>query len=55
MKARYGKGMAMKQVILISGKAKNVFKYVEILNRCKGNMSLKDLSKGKKTLKIDLK
>ena len=45
----------MRQVILISGKAERVFKYVEVLNRYKGNASLKDLVKGKKAMRLNLK
>ena len=45
----------MKTVIQISGKAKQVFKYTELLNRHKGNVTLKKLAKDKKTLKLDLR
>jgi len=45
----------MKQVIQISGKAKQVFKYVELLNRHKGNVTLRKLAKDNKTLKLDLR
>ncbi len=44
----------MKQIIQVSGKAKQVFKYVELLNRYKGKTTLKELSKDNKTLKLDL-
>lgn len=37
----------MKQVIRVSGKAKKVFKYIELLNRYKGNLSLEELEKEK--------
>ena len=45
----------MKQIIQISGKAKQVFKYVELLNRHKGNVTLRELAKDNKTLKLDLR
>ena len=47
-------GGQMKQLILISGKAKQVFKYIELAKRYKGNVTLKDLAKSEKLLKIDL-
>ena len=45
----------MKQVIQISGKAKQVFKYMELLNRHKGNVTLRELAKDNKTIKLDLR
>ena len=45
----------MKPVIQISGKAKQVFKYIELLNRYKGNTTLKELTKDNKPFKLDLK
>ena len=45
----------MKTIIHISGKANQVFKYVELLNRYKGTMTLKDLEKDNKTLKLNLR
>jgi hypothetical protein len=39
----------------VSGKAKQVFKYVEVLSRYKGNTTLKDLSRNNKALKLDFK
>lgn len=45
----------MKQTIQISGKAKQVFKYIELLNRHKGNVTLRELAKDNKTLKLDLR
>ncbi len=45
----------MKSIIKISGKAKQVFKYVELLKRHKGNVTLKDLEKDNKTLELDLR
>ena len=45
----------MKQIIQISGKAKQVFKYMELLNRHKGNVTLRELAKDNKTLKLDLR
>ena len=45
----------MKQIIQVSGKAKQVFKYMELLNRHKGNVTLGKLAKGNKTIKLDLR
>ena len=45
----------MKQVLRIEGKAKQVFKYVALLNRYQGNVSLKHLAKNNETCIIDLK
>ncbi|MDP2730736.1 MAG: hypothetical protein Q8O55_09685 [Dehalococcoidales bacterium] len=45
----------MKPVIQVSGKAKHVFKYMELLSRHKGSMTLKDLAKDNKTFKLDLR
>jgi len=45
----------MKTIIQISGKAKQVFKYMELLNRHKGNVTLKELAKDNKTIKLDLR
>ncbi len=45
----------MKTIIQVSGKAKQVFKYVELLSRYKGNVTLKELAKDNKTLKLNLK
>ena len=45
----------MKQVIQISGKAKQVFKYMELLNRCQGKTTLQDLVKANRTIKLDLR
>ena len=45
----------MKRIIQISGKAKQVFKYVELLNRYQGNMTLKELAKNNKTFKLDIR
>jgi hypothetical protein len=42
------------QVIRISGKAKQVFKYVELAARYRGNVAIKDLEKPKKQRRIDL-
>ena len=44
----------MKNVIKIEGKAKNVFKYVELMNKHNGNMTLKELAKLNKQVKIEL-
>ena len=40
----------MKQIIEIRGKAKHLFKYVELLSRKKGTVTLKELAKENKTL-----
>ena len=45
----------MKPIIQISGKAKQVFKYMELLNQHKGNVTLKELAKDNKTIKLDLR
>jgi len=45
----------MKPIIQISGKAKHVFKYMALVNRHKGNVTLKELAKNNKTIKLDLK
>ncbi len=45
----------MKQIIKVSGKAKQVFKYMELLSRHKGNVTLNELEKNNKTLKLDLR
>ncbi len=45
----------MKEIIKISGKANRVFKYIELLSRNKGNVTLKELNKDNKTLKLDLR
>ena len=45
----------MKPIIQISGKAKQVFKYMELLKRHRGNVTLKELAKNNETLKLDLR
>ena len=45
----------MKAIIEISCKAKQVFKYIELLNRHKGNLTLKELAKDNKPIKLDLR
>ncbi len=45
----------MKQIIRVEGKAKQVFKYIELLSRHKGSVTLKELEKNNKTLKLDLR
>ncbi len=45
----------MKQIIQVSGKAKQVFKFIEVLGRHKGNVTLKELAKDNKTFKLNLK
>jgi hypothetical protein len=41
-------GKLMKQVLVVSGKAKQVFKYLGLVARYKGNVSLKELSKNQR-------
>lgn len=43
------------QVIKVSGKAKQVFKYMELLAANKRNVTLKELARDKKTLRLNLK
>ncbi len=45
----------MKQIIQVSGTAKQVFKYVEALNRHKGKVTLEELVKKNKTLNLDMR
>ena len=45
----------MKPVIQISGKAKQVFKYLELLSRYQGKKTVKNLAKNNKTFKLDLR
>ena len=45
----------MKPIIEISGKAKNVFKYLEVLNQHSGNTTIGKLAKNHKSIKIELK
>ena len=45
----------MKKDIEVAGKAKQVFKYIELLSRKKGNVTLKELAKENKPLKLDLR
>ena len=45
----------MKPVIQISGKANKVFKYVELLNRYKGKVTLKEWARDNKNIKLDLR
>ena len=44
----------MKTIIHVSGKARQVFKYVELLNRYKGNATLEELAKKKKTINLKM-
>ncbi|MFC1988557.1 hypothetical protein ACFLVJ_01830 [Chloroflexota bacterium] len=44
----------MKPIIRISGKAKQVFKYIEVLSLKKGNVTLKELAKGKTPVRVNL-
>ncbi|MFH1031362.1 MAG: hypothetical protein V1767_02185 [Chloroflexota bacterium] len=45
----------MKKVIHLTGKANQVFKYAELLTIHKGSMTLKQLDKDGKTLRLDLR
>ena len=45
----------MKEVIEVRGKAKNVFKYVEMMKKQKGNVTLGELSKNVKSIKVQLR
>lgn len=45
----------MKKIIQVSGKAKRVFKYVELLSHHNGKMTIKDLDKENRTIKLDLR
>ena len=48
----------MKQVttvIQITGKAKHVFNYLDLMNRYKSEVTLGKLLKNKKTIKLDLR
>ena len=45
----------MKPVLQVTGKAKQVFKYMDLLNRHRGNITLKELSKNNKNIKLDLR
>ena len=44
----------MKDVIKIEGKAKNVFKYIELMNKHNGKLTLGELVKNNKQVKIEL-
>jgi len=44
----------MKTIIHVSGKARQVFKYMELLNRYKGNATLKELANKKHTINLKL-
>jgi hypothetical protein len=45
----------MKELVQVRGKAKNVFKYVELMNRHNGKVTLGELAKKGKSVKIDLR
>ncbi len=45
----------MKNVIEVRGKAKQVFRYMELLNRHKGNVTIEKLAKENKPIKLDLR
>jgi hypothetical protein len=44
----------MATIIHVSGKARQVFKYVELLNRYKGKATLKELANKKKTINLKM-
>ncbi len=44
----------MRQVIKVTGKAKNVFKYIDVMARHNGNISIEKLAKGKQSRTIEL-
>jgi len=44
----------MKTIIQVSGKARQVFKYMELLKRYKGNTTLKELAKKNKTINLKM-
>ena len=45
----------IKEIIKVSGKAKQVFRYVELLSNHRGHVTLKELAKDNKTFKLDLR
>lgn len=45
----------MKEIVQVRGKAKNVFKYVELMNKKNGKMTLGELAKKGGNTKIDLR
>lgn len=45
----------MKEIVKVKGKAKDVFKYVELMNKHNGKMTLGELSKRNKSTVIDLR
>lgn len=45
----------MKPIMKISGKANKVFKYVELLNRHKGKLTLEEWARDNKNIKLDLR
>lgn len=45
----------MKEIIKVTGKAKQVFDYMELLGRYRGKVTLKELAKDNKTLKLDMR
>ena len=45
----------MKQVMIVRGKSRQVFKYMDLLKRQKGNVTIKELSKANKTFRLDLR
>ncbi len=38
----------MKQVLVVSGKAKHVFKYMELVSKYKGNQTIRELAEEQK-------
>ena len=45
----------MKQLIRLSGNARQVFNYMELLSRYNGKTTLKELEKENKTIRLSLK
>jgi hypothetical protein len=45
----------MQDLVKIQGKAKNVFKYIELMNKHNGKMTLGEIVKSGKAIKIDLR
>jgi hypothetical protein len=45
----------MKNVIEVRGKARQVFKYLDLLNRHKGNVTIAKLAQENKPFKLDLR
>ena len=45
----------MKPIMQISGKAKQVFKYIELLSQYQGKTTIRKLAQHNKTFKLDLR